>query len=429
LRAALGSDGARRDRALAGLGGVGGDRAPRRRGDARDAGLDAPAAAPPACLLDGRAPAQAAPPARQALLRGGHGRVRGRPLGRGGGQRAARDRLRPLERDLQGALRRGAGAGARGARAPAREGGRERARAARLRVGAAQLRGGARLSARRRRAAAARRAPGPARGRRPAPREGVGARGGRARRRRRRRPQAARADLQGGGPRGQRAPRAGARRPARPQGRRGARGAARARRRRPRRAAPAGREAMSRVIGIDLGTTNSCVAVVDNGQPVVSPNTGGYKTTPSMFALAEDGKRLVGHLAKRQAITNARNTVYASKRLIGRRFDSPEVRRAIELCPYEIIEGPNGDPRVRLGEKTFTCPEIAAIILREMKRVAQEYLGEPVREAVITVPAHFNDAQRQSTKDAGKIAGLEVLRIINEPTAAALAYGFGRKPS
>jgi len=186
---------------------------------------------------------------------------------------------------------------------------------------------------------------------------------------------------------------------------------------------------MGRVIGIDLGTTNSCVAVVDNGQPVVIPNTGGYKTTPSMFALAEDGKRLVGHLAKRQAITNARNTVYASKRLIGRRFDAPEVARATELCPYEIIEGPNQDPRIRLGDKVFTCPEIAAIILREMKRVAQEHLGEPVREAVITVPAHFNDAQRQSTKDAGKIAGLEVLRIINEPTAAALAYGFGRKPS
>jgi molecular chaperone DnaK len=146
-----------------------------------------------------------------------------------------------------------------------------------------------------------------------------------------------------------------------------------------------------------------------------------------MFALADDGKRLVGHLAKRQAITNARNTVYASKRLIGRRFDSEEVRRALELCPYEILEGPNQDPRVRLGDKVFTCPEIAAIILREMKRVAQEHLGEPVREAVITVPAHFNDAQRQSTKDAGKIAGLEVLRIINEPTAAALAYGFGRK--
>ncbi len=185
---------------------------------------------------------------------------------------------------------------------------------------------------------------------------------------------------------------------------------------------------MSRVIGIDLGTTNSCVAVVEDGRPVVIPNTGGYKTTPSMFAVGEDGKRLVGHLAKRQAITNARGTVYASKRLIGRRYDSPEVSRAIEFCPYEITEGPNGDARIRIADKTYTCPEIAGIILREMKRVAQEHLGEPVREAVITVPAYFNDAQRQSTKDAGKIAGLEVLRIINEPTAAALSYGFGRKP-
>ncbi len=185
---------------------------------------------------------------------------------------------------------------------------------------------------------------------------------------------------------------------------------------------------MSRVIGIDLGTTNSCVAVVENGQPSVIPNAGGYKTTPSMFAISQDGKRLVGHLAKRQAITNARNTVYAAKRLIGRRFDAPEVQKAIDLCPYEIVRGPNDDPRLRISGKTFTTPEISGIILREMKRVAEEYLGEPVSEAVITVPAHFNDAQRQSTKDAGKIAGLEVLRIINEPTAAALAYGFGRKP-
>ena len=186
---------------------------------------------------------------------------------------------------------------------------------------------------------------------------------------------------------------------------------------------------MSRVIGIDLGTTNSCVAVVDNGQPMVIPNTAGYKTTPSIFAVFEDGKRLVGHLAKRQAVTNSARTVYASKRLIGRRFDSPEVARAVECCPYEIVRGPNEDPRIKLGDRAFTCPEIAGIILREMKRVAQEHLGEPVREAVITVPAHFNDAQRQSTKDAGKIAGLEVLRIINEPTAAALAYGFGRRAS
>jgi molecular chaperone DnaK len=184
---------------------------------------------------------------------------------------------------------------------------------------------------------------------------------------------------------------------------------------------------MGRVIGIDLGTTNSCVSVMENGQPTVIPNAGGYKTTPSMFAISQDGKRLVGHLAKRQAITNARNTVYASKRLIGRRFDAPEVQKAIDLCPYEIVRGPNDDPRVRIGEKTFTCPELSALILREMKRVAEEHLGEPVRDAVITVPAYFNDTQRQCTKDAGKIAGLEVLRIINEPTAAALAYGFGKK--
>jgi len=184
---------------------------------------------------------------------------------------------------------------------------------------------------------------------------------------------------------------------------------------------------MGRVIGVDLGTTNSCVAVMENGQPTVIPNAGGYKTTPSMFAISQDGKRLVGHLAKRQAITNARNTVYASKRLIGRRFDAPEVQKSIDLCPYEIVRGPNDDPRVRIGEKTFTCPELSALILREMKRVAEEHLGEPVRDAVITVPAYFNDTQRQCTKDAGKIAGLEVLRIINEPTAAALAYGFGKK--
>jgi molecular chaperone DnaK len=184
---------------------------------------------------------------------------------------------------------------------------------------------------------------------------------------------------------------------------------------------------MSRVIGIDLGTTNSCVAVVDAGKPVVIPNAGGYKTTPSMFASSQDGKRLVGHLAKRQAITNARDTVYAAKRLIGRRFDSPEVARALELCPYEIVCGPNDEARIVITGKTFSCPEIAGILLREMKRVAEEYLGEPVNEAVITVPAYFNDTQRQSTKDAGKIAGLEILRIINEPTAAALAYGLSRE--
>jgi len=183
---------------------------------------------------------------------------------------------------------------------------------------------------------------------------------------------------------------------------------------------------MSRVIGVDLGTTNSCVAVIDGGKPVVIPNAGGYKTSPSMFSISQDGKRLVGHLAKRQAITNARNTIFASKRLIGRRFDDDEVQRSIGLCPYEIVRGPSDDPRLVVAGRTFTCQEIAAIILREMKHIAEEYLGEPVTEAVITVPAHFNDAQRQCTKDAGRIAGLSVLRIINEPTAAALAYGIGK---
>ncbi|NQZ97875.1 MAG: molecular chaperone DnaK [Myxococcales bacterium] len=184
---------------------------------------------------------------------------------------------------------------------------------------------------------------------------------------------------------------------------------------------------MGHVIGIDLGTTNSCVSVVDGGKPVVIPNTGGYKTSPSMFAVSPDGKRLVGHLAKRQAITNARGTVYAAKRLIGRRFDEPEVATATELVPYEIVQGPNNDPCFTVGGKSFTCTEISAIILREMKSVAEEYLGEPVSQAVITVPAYFNDTQRQCTKDAGKIAGLDVLRIINEPTAAALAYGVGEQ--
>ena len=183
---------------------------------------------------------------------------------------------------------------------------------------------------------------------------------------------------------------------------------------------------MSRVIGIDLGTTNSCVAVVENGQVTVIPNSGGYKTTPSMFAITQDGKRLVGHLAKRQAITNAKGTVYAAKRLIGRRFDSDEVQKSVELYPYNIVRGPNDDARIEIGGKTFTTPELSAFVLREMRRVAEEYVGEPVKEAVITVPAYFNDAQRQCTKDAGKVAGLEVLRIVNEPTAAAIAYGMNR---
>ncbi len=181
-----------------------------------------------------------------------------------------------------------------------------------------------------------------------------------------------------------------------------------------------------RVIGIDLGTTNSCVAIVENGTPVVIPNRGGYKTTPSMVAIAENGKRLVGHIAKRQAITNAEHTVYAAKRLIGRKWNSPPVRQAMESVGYEIAEGPHDDVRIVLRGQTYSIPEISAYVLQEMKLVAEEHLGGPVDKAVVTVPAYFNDGQRQATKDAGRIAGLDVIRIINEPTAAALAYGFGK---
>jgi molecular chaperone DnaK len=184
--------------------------------------------------------------------------------------------------------------------------------------------------------------------------------------------------------------------------------------------------AHEKVIGIDLGTTNSCVAVVEDGTPVVIPNRGGYKTTPSMVAIAENGKRLVGHIAKRQAITNAENTVYAAKRLIGRKWGSPAVKAAMESVSYRIVEGPHDDVRIMLRDQVFSVPEISAYILQEMKLIAEEYLGEEVQKAVITVPAYFNDGQRQATKDAGRIAGLDVIRIINEPTAAALAYGFGR---
>jgi molecular chaperone DnaK len=181
-----------------------------------------------------------------------------------------------------------------------------------------------------------------------------------------------------------------------------------------------------RVIGIDLGTTNSCVAIVENGTPVVIPNRGGYKTTPSMVAIAENGKRLVGHIAKRQAITNAEHTVYAAKRLIGRKWNSPPVRQAMESSGYEILEGPHDDVRIGLRGTTYSIPEISAYVLQEMKLVAEEHLGGTVEKAVVTVPAYFNDGQRQATKDAGRIAGLDVIRIINEPTAAALAYGFGK---
>ena len=183
---------------------------------------------------------------------------------------------------------------------------------------------------------------------------------------------------------------------------------------------------MSHVVGIDLGTTNSCVSVVVDGTAQVIPNKAGYKTTPSVVAISESGRRLVGQMAKRQAITNARHTVYAAKRLIGRKWGSPAVLHSLETCPYEIVQGPHDDVRVKLRGKVYSVPEVSSMILQEMKLVAEEFLEDEVTEAVITVPAYFNDGQRQATKDAGRIAGLDVLRIINEPTAAALAYGYGR---
>jgi molecular chaperone DnaK len=183
---------------------------------------------------------------------------------------------------------------------------------------------------------------------------------------------------------------------------------------------------MERVIGIDLGTFNSCVAVVENGTPVVIANRGGYKVTPSMVAVTEGGKRLVGHIAKRQAVTNAENTVFAAKRLIGRKWDTPQVKNAIQTCPFHIVEGPHGDCRIKMRDKVYSIPEVSAMVLQEMKMVAEDYLGEEVNKVVVTVPAYFNDNQRQATKDAGAIAGLDVIRIINEPTSAALAYGFGK---
>jgi molecular chaperone DnaK len=183
---------------------------------------------------------------------------------------------------------------------------------------------------------------------------------------------------------------------------------------------------MEKVIGIDLGTTNSCVAIVENGIPTVIPNRGGYKTTPSMVAVTEAGKRLVGHIAKRQAITNAENTVYAAKRLIGRKWNSPQVKNAVATSSYHIVQGPHNDVRIVLRDKEYSVSEISAMVLQEMKLIAEDYLGDVVTKAVVTVPAYFNDNQRQATKDAGEIAGLDVIRIINEPTAAALSYGFGK---
>ena len=180
---------------------------------------------------------------------------------------------------------------------------------------------------------------------------------------------------------------------------------------------------MAKVIGIDLGTTNSCVAVMEGGKPKVIENSEGARTTPSIVAFAKDGERLIGQPAKRQAVTNPDNTIFAVKRLIGRRFDDPITKRDTEMVPYHIVRGGNGDAWVQAGGKDYSPSQISAFTLQKMKETAESYLGETVTQAVITVPAYFNDAQRQATKDAGQIAGLEVLRIINEPTAAALAYG------
>lgn len=182
---------------------------------------------------------------------------------------------------------------------------------------------------------------------------------------------------------------------------------------------------MSKIIGIDLGTTNSCVSVMEGGEPVVITNSEGGRTTPSVVAFAKSGERLVGQAAKRQAITNPTNTIYSIKRFMGRRHD--EVSSELRIVPYDVVSGPNDQAQVKIGDRLYSPPEISAMILQKMKQTAEDYLGQKVTQAVITVPAYFNDSQRQATKDAGKIAGLEVLRIINEPTAAALAYGLDKK--
>ena len=180
------------------------------------------------------------------------------------------------------------------------------------------------------------------------------------------------------------------------------------------------------IIGIDLGTTNSCVAFIEGGEPVVVPNAEGSRTTPSMVAVTESGERLVGQIAKRQGITNPEHTVFATKRLIGGKFSNPEIQANLERIPFQIIKAQNGDAWVKLRDTEYSPAEVASFILGKMKQTAEDYLGEEVTQAVITVPAYFNDAQRQATKDAGRIAGLDVKRIINEPTAAALAYGLDR---
>ena len=186
---------------------------------------------------------------------------------------------------------------------------------------------------------------------------------------------------------------------------------------------------MGKIIGIDLGTTNSCVAVLDGSDARVIENSEGDRTTPSIIAYAEDGEILVGQNAKRQAVTNPTNTVFAVKRLIGRKFKDDVVQKDIKMVPYAIVAAANGDAWIRAKDEQLAPPQISAEILKKMKKTAEEYLGEAVSEAVITVPAYFNDSQRQATKDAGRIAGLDVRRIINEPTAAALAYGLDKKRS
>src|SRR4026208_1440594 len=182
---------------------------------------------------------------------------------------------------------------------------------------------------------------------------------------------------------------------------------------------------MSKIIGIDLGTTNSVVAVMEGGEPVVIANQEGGRTTPSVVAFTKSNERLVGQVAKRQAVTNAENTVYSIKRFMGRRYD--EVNEEMKMVPYKVTRSSNGDARVEITGKEYSPPEISAMILQKLKSAAEDYLGQKVDKAVITVPAYFNDAQRQATKDAGRIAGLEVMRIVNEPTAAALAYGLDKK--
>jgi molecular chaperone DnaK len=183
---------------------------------------------------------------------------------------------------------------------------------------------------------------------------------------------------------------------------------------------------LSKVIGIDLGTTNSCVAVIEDGEPLVIPNEEGARTTPSVVAFTSDGERLIGQIARRQGVTNPQQTIYAVKRLMGRRFDEEHVEEIAGLVPYIICESPRGDAWVKCDNKELSPPQLSAIILEKMKSTAEAYLGETVTKAIITVPAYFDDSQRQATKDAGKIAGLEIERIINEPTAAALAYGLGK---